>query len=775
LTALVNTLAAAGAREPRTQWVLVLDDYHLITAPEVHEAVTFLLDHAPDQVHLMVATRADPPLPVARLRSRGQLVEVRGADLRFTPNEAQQFLNQAMGLDLEAADVNALEERTEGWIAGLQLAALSLRAIPTRSEVIDFIEAFTGSNRFVIDYLADEVLARQPPEVHDFLLRTAVLDRLTGPLCDAVTGQSAGAAMLADLDRANLFVVPLDTERTWYRYHHLFADVLQARLHTEVPDLVPQLHRRASDWYASNRFVPDAVWHTLAAEDFPRAAYLMEEALPELRRMRGDALLLTWIRALPEDVVRRSPTLSIMAGWEKLMAGDLDGVGSWLDDADTALQAGSRDPDLAATWAQTEDLHTASGTIAIYRASLAQARGDIAGTVRHARHARELAGPKDHIVRAGAEGYLGLAAWAAGNIDEALTMFSEAVRSLHAAGNLVDELDATLNLADMWVAAGRPSRARKLYEQGLASATEGGEPYPRATADLHVGLADLDRELDDLAAAEAHLETAHVLAERASITENRHRWPLVMGQVRAARGDREVAIRLLEEAAALYRRGFYPDIRPIQATKARVLISAGDLDAAEHWARDRGLNLDEEDLGFLREYEHLTLARLLLAQERAGYRAGQDPHVPAATTPRPTAVHTLLGRLHDAAADAGRDGSVLEIRMLQALAHAADGDRETALSVLGLALTQTPEPEGHVRLFLDEGDLMLDLLRDVTQVEGLPGKQVGLQRVKKVEKVERKIKRKWCGLWPDSCSSGPRHQPTRQHPGSRPNRHWPAR
>ncbi len=775
MTALVNTLAAAGAREPRTQWVLVLDDYHLITAPEVHEAVTFLLDHAPDQVHLMVATRADPPLPVARLRSRGQLVEVRGADLRFTPDEAQQFLNQAMGLDLEAADVNALEERTEGWIAGLQLAALSLRAIPTRSEVIDFIEAFTGSNRFVIDYLADEVLARQPPEVHDFLLRTAVLDRLTGPLCDAVTGQSAGAAMLADLDRANLFVVPLDTERTWYRYHHLFADVLQARLHTEVPDLVPQLHRRASDWYASNRFVPDAVWHTLAAEDFPRAAYLMEEALPELRRMRGDALLLTWIRALPEDVVRRSPTLSIMAGWEKLMAGDLDGVGSWLDDADTALQAGSRDPDLAATWAQTEDLHTASGTIAIYRASLAQARGDIAGTVRHARHARELAGPKDHIVRAGAEGYLGLAAWAAGNIDEALTMFSEAVRSLHAAGNLVDELDATLNLADMWVAAGRPSRARQLYEQGLASATEGGEPYPRATADLHVGLADLDRELDDLAAAEAHLETAHVLAERASITENRHRWPLVMGQVRAARGDREVAIRLLEEAAALYRRGFYPDIRPIQATKARVLISAGDLDAAEHWARDRGLNLDEEDLGFLREYEHLTLARLLLAQERAGYRAGQDPHVPAATTPRPTAVHTLLGRLHDAAADAGRDGSVLEIRMLQALAHAADGDRETALSVLGLALTQTPEPEGHVRLFLDEGDLMLDLLRDVTQVEGLPGKQVGLQRVKKVEKVERKIKRKWCGLWPDSCSSGPRHQPTRQHPGSRPNRHWPAR
>ena len=682
-----------------------------------------------------------------------------------------------MGLELEAADVNALEERTEGWIAGLQLAALSLRAIPTRPEVTDFIEAFTGSNRFVIDYLADEVLARQPPEVRDFLLRTAVLDRLTGPLCDAVSGQSAGTAMLADLDRANLFVVPLDTERTWYRYHHLFADVLQARLHTEEPDLVPQLHRRASDWYASNGFVADAVRHALAAEDFPRAAYLMEEALPEVRRSRGDALLLTWIRALPEDVVRRSPTLSIMAGWEKLMAGDLDGVESWLDDADTALEAGARDPDLAATWAQTEDLRTAPGTISIYRASLAQARGDIAGTVRHARHARELAGPEDHIVRAGAEGYLGLAAWAAGNIDEALATFSEAVRSLHAAGNLVDELDATLNLADMWVAAGRPSRARRIYEQGLASAVAGGEPYPRATADLHVGLADLDRELDDLAAAEAHLETARVLAERASITENRHRWPLVMGQVRAARGDHEAAIRLLEEAAALYRRGFYPDVRPIEATKARVQIATGDLDAAAGWARERALDPDDEDLDYLHEYEHLTLARLLLAQEREGQRAGQR-HPGQLGEPTPlTRVHTLLGRLHDAAADTGRDGSLLEIRMLQALAHAADGDRETALSVLGLALTQTPEPEGHVRLFLDEGDPMLDLLRDVAQVEGLASKQVDPQREEDQEDRRwsrwSRSARKRCG--PDSCSSGPRHQTRRQHSRSHPNRHWPTR
>jgi LuxR family maltose regulon positive regulatory protein len=358
---------------------------------------------------------------------------------------------------------------------------------------------------------------------------------------------------------------------------------------------------------------------------------------------------------------------------------------------------------------------------------LAQARGDIAGTVRHARHAQELAGPEDHIVRAGAEGYLGLAAWAAGDIDDALATFSEAVRSLHAAGNLVDELDATLNLADMWVAAGRPSRARRLYEQGLATVVAGGEPYPRATADLHVGLADLDRELDDLTAAEAHLETARVLAERAFISENRHRWPLVMGQVRATRGDHEAALRLLEEAAALYRRGFYPEVRPIEATRARVQISTGDLDAAAGWARERALDPDDEDLDYLHEYEHLTLVRLVLAEERERRRGQLGESSSLAS------VHTLLGRLHDAAADTGREGSLLEIRMLQALAHATDGDRETALSVLGRAMTQTPEPEGHVRLFLDEGDPMLDLLRDAAQVQGTADPRTGPEQEAEVD------------------------------------------
>ena len=262
---------------------------------------------------------------------------------------------------------------------------------------------------------------------------------------------------------------------------------------------MPRLHQRASDWYAAHDLVADAVRHALAAEDFDRAAYLIEEAMPELRRARQDGLLLAWVRSLPESVVRRSPVLSILSGWSLMMSGDLDAVESRLDDAEAALAAGAEDQDLAATWADTEDLRTAPATISVYRASLAQARGDVAGTVRHARRALDLAGPEDHFVRGAGAGFLGLAAWAAGDVQEALSTFSEAVRSLHAAGNLVDELDATVVLADLWVASGRPSRARRLYEQALQTATGGGEPYPRATADLHVGLAELDRELDDLA------------------------------------------------------------------------------------------------------------------------------------------------------------------------------------------------------------------------------------------------------------------------------------
>ena len=713
LTALINHVSRAGEDAPGQQWVLVIDDYHAIEALDVHEAVTFLLDHLPDHLHLVMATRADPPLPLARLRSRGQLTELRAADLRFTPAEAREFLNQTMGLDLTPAHVEALDERTEGWIAGLQLAALSLSGISDREQVASFIEAFTGSNRFVIDYLADEVLVRQPAEVRDFLLETAVLVRLTGPLCDAVTARTDGATMLEDLERSNLFLVPLDTQRSWYRYHHLFADVLHARLLADRPQRVRVLHERASAWFNSHGLIEDAVRHALAAEDFDRAAYLMEKALPELRRTRQDGLLLVWARSLPESVIRCSPVLSILSASSLLMSGDLDAVDSRLDDADAALASAARDPDLAAAWADTDDLRTAPATISVFRASLAQARGDVAGTVRHARHALDLAEPADRFVRGGAGGFLGLAAWAAGDVQEALSTFSEAIRNLHAAGHLVDEVDGTIVLADLHVASGRPGRARRLYEQALQTATEGGEPYLRATPDLHVGLAELDRELNDLQSAGGHLESSRVLGEQASITENRHRWFVAMAQLRVAGGDYDTATGLLDQAQTLYRHGFYPDVRPIAAMKIRVQIAAGNLDAATGWAHDQGVDVDDAP-DYLREYEHLTLVRLLIAQHRVEHRVeprGSVQFSGRLTSPSPsTAALGLLDRLHAAATNAGRDGSLLEIRVLQALAHHADGDLPQALVALDRALGDGPEPENYVRLYLDEGPPMMALL-----------------------------------------------------------------
>ncbi|HET6987182.1 MAG TPA: helix-turn-helix transcriptional regulator, partial [Kribbella sp.] len=405
--------------------VLALDDYHVVDAPEIHETLTFLLDHLPPRTTIAITTRADPPLPLARLRSRGELVELRAADLRFSATEAEAFLNQVMGLDLAPPHVAALETRTEGWAVGLQLAALSMRG---QDDAAAFIEAFAGSHRFVLDYLVEEVLRGQPDRTREFLLETSVLRELSGPLCDALTGRDDGQETLEALERANLFVVPLDAPQPRYRYHHLFADALRARLAKQHPDKVRELHRSASRWHAENGTVADAVTHAFAAGDTEQAADLVELALADLRRHRQDRTLRGWLQSLPNDVVRRRPLLSAFLAWTRLSEGDLDGVDDWLDHADAALAseqpattlaepaggAGSSRAD-----ARLAELRTLPATIAIYRASVAQARGDVDGTIAHARHALDLAGPQDHLARGGAAGFLGLAAWASGDLTTA--------------------------------------------------------------------------------------------------------------------------------------------------------------------------------------------------------------------------------------------------------------------------------------------------------------------------------------------------------------------
>jgi LuxR family maltose regulon positive regulatory protein len=682
--------------------ILVLDDYHVLESRPIDQALAFLVERLPSQLHLVITTREDPSLPLARLRARGHMTELRAADLRFTSSEAAAFLTETMGLSLSAQDITALEDRTEGWIAGLQLAALSMQV---RTDIPAFIQAFAGGHRYILDYLLDEVLQCQPEEIRNFLIQTAILDRLYGPLCDAVTGQSGSSARLEALHRGNFFIVPLDDTRHWYRYHHLFSDVLAAQLRAEQPDLLTTLHQRASLWYEQQGVAADAIRHALLAHDFMRAADLVELATSDMRRSRQEATLLGWFKALPETMLSNRPVLSVHYAGALMSAGEFAGVEARLRDAErwleTPVSLGEQPRARSAEFIVRDkaEFRQLPGLIAVYRAAHALALGHLSQTIGFAQQALQRLGEDNQVMRGAANALLGLAYWTNGELAAAYRMYADGMARLQRAGYIADAIGGATTLADIQIVQGSLRKAMRIYERGLQLAIDQGTPLLRGTADMYVGMSELLREHNDLHAAMQHLLRSQEQGEHTGFPRHPCRWRVAMARIREAQGDLDGALDLIQEAERRYVSDFSPNIRPIGALRARVWVAQGRLDQALGWAREQGLPTHGE-ISFLHEFEHVTLVRVLLARAQREHRESALREA-----------IELLERLLQAAEAGERTGSVIEILVLQSLAHQLHDDIPAALASLSRALTLA-EPEGYIRMFVDEGPPMALLLRE---------------------------------------------------------------
>jgi LuxR family transcriptional regulator, maltose regulon positive regulatory protein len=674
LTSLLNEISVIPEH-----FLLVLDDYHLIDSQQVDQSLIFLVEHQPPQMHLVIATREDPQLPLARLRARGQLTEFRAADLRFTPAEAAEFLNQAMGLTLSLEEIAALETRTEGWIAGLQMAALSMQGI---SDNTSFIQSFTGSHRFVMDYLMEEVLGRLPENIQSFLLRTSILDRLCGPLCDAVLNSPSASAQenLEYLERANLFIVPLDQERRWYRYHHLFAELLRQRL--GQPQELSDYHLRASAWCEVNDDLSEAFNYALAAGDFERAARLAEAAWQAMEHSFQTTAWLSWVRKLPNPVVCSRPRLCVQLGWAYSDAGDLDTSEIHLQNAERALSS----------VIDQDESKSLQGNVAIIRASNAQNQGDLAETVKYAELSLKLIPENDIYLRASAAVTLGFTHWATGNVEASLQAMLIWINDMQRLDNQMFVIASAFAVADMQVILGRLGDAEKTLLQAIPQAAALGREAELVTTHHHLGLALLAHEQGDDKAHTEHMQIAAELGKNSTLVDWLYRWNMAQALLKEFAGDWDAALELFDEARQVYVKNPVPMLQPVEAHKARVHLKQGRLDKAQGWVRRRNISIEGE-VCYLDEYELLTLARVRLAEDSF------------------TGVGDLLERLLALAETQKRTGSVIEILLTQALVYQAQGTQPQALAVLEQALSLA-EPEGYLRIFVDEGEPMRLLMLD---------------------------------------------------------------
>jgi LuxR family maltose regulon positive regulatory protein len=676
LTALLNDLTTI--QDP---FVLVLDDYHLLDSQPVDQALAFLLEHLPPQMHLVIATREDPALPLARLRARGYLTELRTADLRFTPAEAAAFLNEVMGLHLTAENIAVLETRTEGWIAGLQLAALSLQG---QEDVTRFIRSFTGSHHFVLDYLLEDVLHQQPERIQQFLLRTSLLELMSGPLCDAVVMDPFGSGQetLEYLERANLFIIPLDNERRWYRYHQLFAELLQQRLHqsiasspAEAQSQVNELHVRASVWYEEQGLALEAFQHAAAAHDVERAARLVEgEGMP--LHFRGAVMpVLRWLESLPKTALDGRPSLWVMYASALTMTGKLSGVEEKLQAAEAAMQGSEPDD-------TTQDV---VGQMAAIRAMLAVPANKLETITVQSHRALSYLHPSSLASRTSTLWTLGFASLQQGDRVAARQAYTEAISLSQAAGNFILYIGATIGLGTIQEADTQLYLAVETYRRVLHLA--GDLPQPPAI-EAHLGLARICYEWNDLAAAEQHGQQSVHLARQLENTDRCIAGEVVLARLKLAQGDVAEAAALLAEADRSTRQHNLVFRMPeVVAAHVLTLLRQDNLVAAAHLAQTYDLPLSQ--------------ARIHLAQG--------DPSA---------ALEVLLPWREQVEAR-GWEEERLKVMVLLAVVLEAHGEQDQAVQLLCDALALA-EPGGFIRLFVDEGRPVAHLLSEAEALGIVP-------------------------------------------------------
>ena len=688
LAALLNEIAAGPV-----PLALVLDDYHLIESQGVHDSLTYLLDHLPPQMHLVISCRAEPPLPLARLRGRGQLAELRPADLRFTRDEIATFLNQVMGLGLSEEDVSTLAARTEGWIAGLQLAAQSLRQ---REDASRFVAAFAGDNRHILDYLTEEVLQQQPESVQSFLMQTAILDCMCGPLCDAVTGRKDSQAILESMEAANLFLMPLDDQRQQYRYHPLFADLLRRRLHSHQPDWAATLHRRASAWYEGECMIGAAIRHALAAGDTDRAVGLAEEHSDALIRYGELTEVLEWLEALPGEVVRAHPQLSIAYAWVLLHSGQVNAVEPRLQDAERALEQ-CAEADMGMR--EVERLRT---EIALIRPLTARCQGDPRRMLDLVEAAFRQVPAEDAHTRGLLHLNRGDALLERGDLGGAIQSYAEALPLCQAAGDALGAMQAAYSMISLYPVQGKLHRAAEVFRQARDWCQEQyDQDGCRSPAEglIHVGMAGIFYEWNELDAAEEHLREGLAPAGSSGHLELLRDGHAVLAWVRYARGDARGALQAMDRAEQVTRQADLPRyVSKMAARRARLCLALGDLESAVRWAHDLEARRggEPDDL-----YEYLTLpaARVRIAQ---AWTTRDESYLQG--------VLPLLERRLQEATAAGHVDTAIVILGLQAQVWQLQSRIQRALEALGHALA-LGEPEGYIRTFVDMGEPMAALLR----------------------------------------------------------------